>query len=357
MVAWFWSRSAGVRSSRASKSFKSVCRRLNAALGGGDVPLDIGAFLGGLGGLDPELLHRGRVGGADDHRDEGPHAHRDDGEDPPPAEDVDQEQGAGEEADEDQQVQGRELGLDVGVAGAVDHPPAGVDELVALEEVAGRLEQGERRQQHRQVGLDLRRHLLHGGLEADPAVEVVGHRGDDEDDHDRREQPVGHELHEGQLEDVEADVAFEEGVVGPEGLLVAEEHPRLPLPGRPRPGYEGEEGGHAETDRARPGPDYLVVALDELLFRAHGPEGGGEDVGDGQVGPHDGEEQEGEDHRQADLRPQDALPDPGEADLVEPQVVGVEAGDPPQGDDEEEHGQSDDDEGDPPGGGSPPPAG
>ena len=222
--------------------------------GGGDVALDVGPFLGGLGGLHPELLHRGRVGGADDHRDEGPHADRDHGQHPAPAQDVDQEQGAREQADQHQQVEGRELGLDVGVAGPVDHAPAGVHQLVALEEVAGRLQQGQHRQQHRQVGLDLGRHLLHRRLEADAAVEVVGHGGDDEDDDDRREQPVGHELHERQLEDVEADVALEQGVAGAErtaGCGTA----ATPATGRPPRGRRpGRRGRPRRCAPARPGP-------------------------------------------------------------------------------------------------------
>ena len=141
----------------------------------------------------------------------------------------------GEQRDQDQQVEGGQLGVDVGVAGAaVDRAPGREHQLEALEVVAGRLQQGQHRQQHRQMGLDLRRHLLQRRLEPDAAVEVVGDGGDDQDDDQRREEPVDDELGERQLEDVEADVAVELRVPAQEGDLVAEQQPRLPLPGDTR---------------------------------------------------------------------------------------------------------------------------
>ena len=57
--------------------------------------------------------------------------------------------------------------------------------------------------------LHLRRDPLERALEPDPAVEVVRDRGDDEHDHEPGEQPLGDELQERQLEDVEADVLVE----------------------------------------------------------------------------------------------------------------------------------------------------
>ena len=54
--------------------------------------------------------------------------------------------------------------------------------------------------------LDLGRDPAVLDLEADPAVQVVGDRGDDEDDDEGREQPVHDEGQERQAEDVEADV-------------------------------------------------------------------------------------------------------------------------------------------------------
>ena len=102
-----------------------------------------------------------------------------------------------------------QLRLDVGVAGAVDEAAGRDGEVVALEPVAGRLHEREQAEQHRQVGLHLRRHPVVLGAHADAAVEVVGDGGDDEHDQQRREQPADEEAQERQLEDVEADVGAE----------------------------------------------------------------------------------------------------------------------------------------------------
>ena len=85
MVAWFCSRSAAVRRGAGLEVSHLGVSQVVGVAGGGDVALDVGRLLGGLGGLHPELLHRGRVGGADDHRDERPQADGDHGQHPAPA--------------------------------------------------------------------------------------------------------------------------------------------------------------------------------------------------------------------------------------------------------------------------------
>ena len=186
------------------------------------------------------------------------------------------------------------------------------------------------------MGLDLRRDLLHG-LHPYAAVQVVGDGGDDQDDDDRGEQPIHHELQERQLEHEEPDVLVELRVLDPEVDGVTEQDPAVPAAGDAGAGDQGEQGGHARAHEHGAGPDDLVVALDKFLLRAHGPESRGDAVGDGEVHPHEDEEQEGEQGRQPQLGPENAAPDACEVQLLEPQVVGVEAGDAAQGDDEDEH--------------------
>ena len=123
--------------------------------------------------------------------------------------------------------------MDVGVRGALDEATGGRRELVALEEVARRLDQGDQRQQHRDVDLHQRVDPLSRSLEADPAVQVVGDDGDDEDHRQSQEGPAHEEGEERQLEDVEADVHVELRILYPERHGVAEEDPVVPLPRRP----------------------------------------------------------------------------------------------------------------------------
>ena len=181
-----------------------------------DVALDVGLLPAGLGRLDLEALHERRVHGAGHDGDEHPQPDGDDRQPPAPLPDVDDEQGGGQQRDDGQQLERGQLRVDVGVGGALDRAAGGGRQLVALQPVADRLEQGEDGQQHRDVELDLGADpaVLH--LEPDATVEVVGDRGDDEDDHERREEPVDHERQERQAEHVEADVLAELGILDAE---------------------------------------------------------------------------------------------------------------------------------------------
>ena len=196
--------------------------------------------------------------------------------------------------------------------------------------------------------LDLAAHPLRRRLGPDPAVEVVGHGRDDGDDDDAGERPVDHERQERQPEHVEAHVLAELRVDDAEVLGVGEEDPALPLPRHPGPGDDGEEGGHDEAHERGAPADQLPVALDDLLLRAGGPEGGRQAVGDEQVDVEQDEEDGGEDRPEGDAGAQHAGEDARVVERVEPEVVGVEAGDPTQRREEHEEGDGEDDEPDAP---------
>ena len=178
-----------------------------------DVARDVRQLLRRLGRLDLEALDERRVGRAGDHRDERPEPDGDHGEHPTAAPDVDDQEHGGAERDEDQQIDRRELRFDVRVPRAVHEPSGREREPVPLQVVRRALEQGERGEQHRQVRLDLGRHALTGRLHPDAAVQVVGDRGDDDDDQHCGEQPVHDEPQERELEHVEADVGVEERIL------------------------------------------------------------------------------------------------------------------------------------------------
>ena len=196
---------------------------------GPDVAIDVLLLGLVLVRADLELLHRGRVDRADHQGDERPQPDRDDREHPPATPDVPEEESGGADRDEDQEVERGELRLHVGVARTLDDAAGGEVQLEPAEVVLRRLDQCHHREDHRQVGLDLRGHPLEGALEADPTVEVVLDRGDDQHDHEPGEQPLGDELEERELEDVEADVLVELGIDLVEALVVGEEDPLLPL--------------------------------------------------------------------------------------------------------------------------------
>ena len=197
--------------------------------GSRDVARDVRPLPAGLGRLDPEALDEPRIGRTGDDRHQRPQPDGQDRQDPPSAPDVEEEQPAAEQRDEQQQHDGGQLRLHVRVAGPSDEGPIRHGQLVALQPVPECLDEGEDTEQHRQVRLHLGRHPLAGRLQTDPTVEVVRHGGDDQDDHERREQPADQEAQERQLEDVETDVLVEQGVTLVEVDAVGEEQPIVPL--------------------------------------------------------------------------------------------------------------------------------
>ena len=201
--------------------------------------------------LHDEALDHRRVDRADHDRDEAPQADRDDREHPAAAEDVEDEQDRGRDRDEHQQVERRQLRLHVGVGGAVDHAPVREREAEPREVVLHGLGERHQREDHRDVHLHLRRDPLERRLQADAAVEVVEHRGDDQDHEQRRERPSRDELEERQLEHVEADVAVELRVLDPELRRMREEDPVAPLGRDAARHHDREEGRDREADATR----------------------------------------------------------------------------------------------------------
>ncbi len=294
-------------------------------------------------GFDPELLDQRRVDRADHHRDESPQAHRDDRQHPAAAPDVPEEQRGRDDRDEDQQVERGELRIDLGVAGAVDRALGGEVELEAGEVVLRRLHERHHGEDHRQVRLHLRRDPLGRALEPDAAVEVVGDGRDEQHDHEAGEQPVDDEPDERQLEDVEADVLAELRVGLVEVDPVREQDPLLPLRRDPDPRDEREEHGHRDPDAAGVALGGLAVPGDHLVFGRHrpDPQARREPVGDHEVDEHDHEEHDREHQRRDDLGEEELAPGALLTERVEPEEVGVEAGEAPEA--EQEHQQGDDD--------------
>ena len=99
--------------------------------------------------LDPNALDERRVERTGDDGHQAPEPYGDDRQDPPSAPDVHDEQRTREQRDQQQQVGGRQLGVDVGVGRAVDDASSGERQLVATEPVVDRLDQREECEQHR----------------------------------------------------------------------------------------------------------------------------------------------------------------------------------------------------------------
>ena len=197
--------------------------------GRGDVAVDVGPFTGELRRLDPELLDEGGIDRAHQHRDERPQAHAQDRQHPALQADVVDEQAEGDQRDEHQERQGRQLRLDIGVGRAADHAAGREVQLVALQVVARSLDQGHTAEQQRDVRLDLGADPLAGRLEPDAAVQVVEDDRDEQDHDQGDEGPAHHEGQERQPENEPADVPVELGVWGPEADRAPEQDPLVPL--------------------------------------------------------------------------------------------------------------------------------
>ena len=162
------------------------------------------------------------------------------------------------------------------------------------------------------------------------------------DEHHRGEEPIDHEGDEGQAEHVEADVVAELGVGDSERLLVAEHQPVLPVAHCGCGEQQSGDDGYADAQRPQPVAEELVEPLDQRMG-VGGECGRSQPIGDHQV--EYGERHEGsteqEEHQQ--LGTKHGGEDTGPADRVEPQVVGVEAGEEPT---EQQHADDDDRHGD-----------
>ena len=300
-----------------------------------------------LVGLDLEPLHERRVDAAHDDGDERPQADGDDRQGPAPLPQVEHEQHDRRQRDGDQQIERRQLRIDIGVERTVDHPSSRDGEFVALQPVVGSTNHGEDGEDRREVHLDTRRRALTGrGRHADTAIQVVRDDREDEDDDEGGERPIDHIGQERQLEEIEADVGAELRVGDPEVLTVDEQQPLFPLRLHTGGGEQGEEKRHHRAHQPRTAGDEIVVAGEEFLLRAGYSSLRRRAVGEEEVEPQQGEEHPEEDEGQDDLGAQHRAPHIGSVERVEPEEVGVEPCDSSQrqGDDDErggEHGQHD----------------
>ena len=168
---------------------------------------------------------------------------------------------------DDEEVESRQLRVDVGVGRALHDAPLRRQQVEATQVVAPCLHQHDETQQHGQVRTDGRRHLVgeSGRLRPDPSEQEVGDRGEDEHAHQRREEPSLQELEPRQGEDVVGGVAVEQRLRCPErdAGRVTPQQERLPFvgdaeadrrtPGSQRPGA-GSSAGRGRTSRGSAPP-------------------------------------------------------------------------------------------------------
>ena len=185
-----------------------------------DAALDVRRLLVPGARLDLEGLHRPRVDAADRHRGDAEQGQRDARPDQVPHQRVGEHDDRDRHHDRDvgQDLLGRQQRVDVGVAGAVE-----LGALVVLQQhrppvqhVRDRLEQHEDRDQRGQVGAGRVGHPVADALQPHPAEDVVHRQRADHRQHHRGEADPEQVTPERQLEDVEADVDAELGVLDAE---------------------------------------------------------------------------------------------------------------------------------------------
>ena len=296
-------------------------------VGGVDVLLDVGPLAGQLLGLDPEPLEHRRDDAAHDQRHPGQQHDADRGDEQPAPPRPHEERRPADQGDPEQHLEGWQLGLDVGVGGAGDHPAGREQQLVLVQPVAPGLEGDDQAEEHAQVRLGLGGDAVGLGLGADPPKDVVTGRDQQGGQDQGGEQPAEHRPLERQLEDVEADVAVEQGVALVEGDPVAPQEEGLPEAGRLQADDQPEEGGDAEAQRPQvrgeDGPRPLHLRAGD-----HGePVARGQPLDHPQVDPDDGRGPQPGQQADDGLGPKHAPEQARLVDLLEPQQVGVEARD------------------------------
>ena len=181
------------------------------------------------------------------------------------------------------------------------------------------------------MGLGATGHAFPTCLDPNRTVQVVERRHQQHRHQQESEEPVDDQRQERQLEHEEADVGAELWIIDSEGSPEAEQQPGAPLRGSTHPRHQGNPQGHDEEDQALAARDHRLVALQHLVLDAQRTDRRREPVGHGQVHPRDQEEDDRRNDRQADLGRQQRRPDRAQIEVVEPQVVGPEGGDGPQG--------------------------
>src|SRR4029079_15734098 len=112
----------------------------------------------------------------------------------------------------------------------------------------------------------LRCHPLERSLQANAAVEVMEHRGDDQDDEQRRKYPARDELEEREPEYVEADVLVELRILHAERARVGEQDPVAPLRRNTAPHDDREEDRDPEANAPCIRVDDAAITLNDLVF-------------------------------------------------------------------------------------------
>jgi hypothetical protein len=168
--------------------------------------------------------------------------------------------------------------------------------------------------------------LVAARLQPDPAEQVQRDRHRDQAEHGDRHAEVDEVVQPGQLEDVEADVTVEVGVLGAERDLVAPQQELPPLSGARAAGEDREDHRDAEQQPAPHRLDHLAVAVEVDLLLRRRPEDRAEAVGDHDVGRDDRAEQHAEDQEQHHPGAEDGVEHLGVTDAAEPQPVGPDPG-------------------------------
>ena len=239
--------------------------------GGLDVRRDVRRLPVRLTGVDPELLDQGRPDHAEQHGAERQQCEADRRQDPGATPDVEEEQHRTDHGDPHEDVLGRQHGVLAGVGHAGDERALVVDQVEAVEPVVGALGEHEQAQQHRQLHLGGAGEPVTTRLQLDPAVQVVDQRRHQEGDDGERHRGVDQVVEPGQVEDVEADVTVEVGVLGTERDAVAPQQELAPLARRGRAGEEAQQDRDGDRQPHADGGDHLAVAVESRLLRGRQP--------------------------------------------------------------------------------------
>ena len=165
-------------------------------------------------------------------------------------------------------------------------------------------------------------------------------RRHDDGEHHRREQIAQDEAPPRQVKGEERDVHAELLVVHPEVRAVAPLQVGLPGTGGRGAAEQADDDRATDHDSAAVGLDRGAVAVELGLAGRHRHVGRANPVGHDEVGRHDERHEGAEDDEQPDLGEQLGREHGGEAHRLEPQQVGVEAGEGP----EQGHQNADDDD-------------
>ncbi len=303
--------------------------------GHGDVALDVLVLERLLRGGHLEALDGPRVEPTGHHGHDHEHRGTDQGQLPTADEPGHHEQDGHQDGGDRQDALGGDHGVDVGVQRTCPLARVGGQGRVAVQPEVHGLQREERGHDGAQVHAGGTGRGDPAFMDADPAVDVVheqpGHTGEQQGgDQEADQQPQ-----EREGEHVEAQVQVELGVGLPEGFLVEEQQHGLPL-GRDRGGGEQPEDhrdGH--HDDLAHGVQRLLVLLHVVADLAGVP--GAVAVREPQAQEHERGHDHGGDDEQTDHREVTGDEHPQVAELLEPEDVRVDLGEPHEQGDEDHH--------------------